>query len=303
MKHKYLIIAIFLIGLFSCKKESENHITPEISLNNESLYTQNEQFVPVGGKLKFGIKAISLGEIITDLKIIRVSDGKTIVELDKGIFSRDSFSMDFNPTKSIATKDIWKFFIMNSNRDSASTTLTVNLGAGSAYGEINHYPSIIIGMQNNTGLPNYVDLHTGNLYTKTNISGHEGAIDLVAFVYTTSGILSPTLCCPGYTGSSSVTGADRYPEIESWSVKNLTSYDYYSSDNNLVPLTDFDNAKNDSLLVTAFKPGSVSGLCKYCFTNRIIPFKTEDGKYGMVHVKHADQTTNGYMELEIKIQK
>lgn len=305
MKHKSVILLISAILLYTvgCKKDEEATIKPRVLLKNGD-YTLNEQLVPVGGKLKFGITATDGDAIITNLRIKRIANGKETIELDKGLYiKKGGLDFDFNSTKSSAPQEIWEFFVMNSHRDSAITTLTINLGAGSAYGDINYYPPFKIGMQNNTNLPNYVDLHTGNLFTKINITSHESEIDLVGFVYTTSGILSPTLCCPGYTGSSSVTGADRYPEIESWGVKNLTSYDYYSSDNNLVSADKFGKAVNDSLLVTSFKPGSVSGLCKYCNTGKIIPFKTEDGKYGLVHVIHADLSETGYMELEVKIQK
>jgi len=305
MNYKKLTLLLFTILILtaSCKKDDESTQKPIILLKNGG-YTSNDELVPVGGKLNFGITATDGGAILTNLRIQRIADGKTITELDKGIYIKHGgLNFDYSSFKSPAVTEVWKFFVMNSNRDSAITTLTVNLGSGSAYGEINHYPSIIIGMQDNTTLPNYLDLHTGSLYTKTDISGFEANIDLVGFVYKTSGILSPTLCCPGYTGSSSVTSADRYPEIEPWSIKRLTSYDYYSSDNNLVKPTEFDHAQNDSLLLASFKPEKISGLCKFCTTGKIIPFKTEDNKYGLIHVLHADTTRSGYLELDIKIQK
>lgn len=306
MKIKILIGT--LIGLLfitmACKKEDKTTLEPKIILKNGAGYSINEQLVPVGGKLKFGITASDGGAIITNLRIQRIADGKLITELDKGLYIKDGgLDFDYSANKSSANQEVWQFFVMNSNRDSAITTITINLGAGSAYGEIYHYPSIKVGMQNNTVYPNYLDLHTGNLFTKANVTGHEVDVDLVGFVYTTSGVLSPTLCCPGYTGSSSVTGSDRYPEIEAWSIKRLTQYDYFSSDNNLVNPVKFNQAMNDSLLVASYKPGSVSGLCKYCNTGKIIPFRTEDGKYGLIRVLHADLTNDGYMELDVKIQK
>jgi len=276
-------------------------VKPVITFKTGS-YTQNEQEIPLGGKLLFGITASSPGAIITNLRIQRISDGNLITEMDKGMYL-DNGELDFEyyANKSSADQEIWTFFVMNSNRDTATVSLIVNLTEGSAWSEINHYPSLLIGMQANTELPGFVDLHTGNVYTKSNVSGHEADIDIAAFVYTTSGILSPTLCCPGYTGSTSITGF--YPEIASWPVRNSIAYDYYSSDNNLVDAGEFDQAMNDSLLVTSFKPDKVSGLCKYCTAGRIIPCRTQDGKYGLIKVHYADLTETGYMELEIKIQK
>lgn len=301
IKISFFSIVLGLLLIVSCKKTETITNNPIIILKNGD-YTQNEQFVPVGGILKFGITATDGGAILTNLRIRRIISDKVITELDKGIYiKKGGLNFEFNAVKSAAFQEIWQFFVMNSNRDSASITLTVNLGAGSSYGEIYHYPSVIIGMQSNNTLPNYLDLHTGNLFNKSNITGHEGDIDLVGFVYTTSGVVSPTLCCPGYTGSSSVTG--RYPEIASWSIARLTQYDYHASDNNLINPNDFEHAQNDSLLVASYNPGNVSGLDKYCNTGKIVPFKTEDGKYGLIRVLHADLTETGYMELEIKIQK
>lgn len=302
-----ILVCTFLGLLFlamGCKKEDEITVKPKIILKNGADYSTNEQLVPVGGKLKFGITASDGGAIVTNLRIQRIADGNLITELDKGLYIKNGgLDFEYSANKSSANQEIWQFFVMNSNRDSASTTLKINLGAGSAYGEIYHYPSIKVGMQSNTEYPNYLDLHTGALYSRTNVSGHEADIDLVGFFYITSDKKSPTLCCPGYTGSSAITAVDRYPEIEPWSIKKLTQYDYFSSDNDLVNADKFEHAQNDSLLIASYLPESVSGLCKYCNTGKIIPFRTEDGKYGLVRVLHADLTTNGYMELDIKIQK
>lgn len=301
-KHAIIPIAlIILLGLAGCSKESAPNVEPKILLKS-GAYTVNDEFVPVGGKLTFGITATGGDAVITNLKIQRIADGVVTTELDQGLYIKEGgLSRDYTAYKSAATKEVWRFFVMNSNRDSAITAITVNRGEGSAYGEILHYPSVKIGMQGNTSLPNFLDLHTGNSYRSSEVLGHEGEIDFVGFVYTTSGILSPTFCCPGYTGSSSVTG--HYPEILSWSTCRLTAYNYGASDNNLVSAEKFDSAQNDSLLVLSFNPQSVSGLCKYCNTGKIVPFKTEDGKFGLIRVLHADLSDRGYMELEIKIQK
>ncbi|BDX36835.1 hypothetical protein CYCD_01900 [Tenuifilaceae bacterium CYCD] len=297
-----LIISLLIIVLTGCKKNDEDNYSPIIVLKNTANYTLNEAEIPVGGKLRFGITATTGSAPLTNLRITRIVNGQRIREIDTGFFI-EGVGMDtsYGFVKSLAETELWEFFVMNANRDSAITTRTILLGDGSAYGAINHYESLKIGMQSNTVYPHFVDLDNGSLYSTSNVFGHEGEIDLVGFVYLTSGVMSPTLCCPAYTGSSSVT--THYPEILDWTVRNAISYDYYSSDNDLVDPENFDNAQNDSLLVASFLPGNVSGLCKYCYTSRIIPFKTVNGKYGLVRVKYADTAQDGYMELEIKIQQ
>ena len=91
--------------------------------------------------------------------------------------------------------------------------------------------------------------------------------------------------------------------MSTWKVKKTTLYDYRSSDNNLVTSAQFDDAKNDSLLVTAYKPEKVSGNCKFGYTGKVIPFKTNEGKYGLIKVIHADEKEDGVIEIAIKVQK
>jgi hypothetical protein len=201
-------------------------------------------------------------------------------------------------TRGYGQAEKWVFSVMNSHRDTASASLTVLRGAGSAWGEINYHPSIRIGLQENSSLPHFVDLHSGTAWDAAGVAGYEAEVDMAAFWYLTSGTSSPTLTCPAY--SSALT---YYPLFGSWSVKNQTMYDYYTSDNDLVTPAQFELADNDSLLVNAYRPGSVSGQSKFAYTGKVVPFRTADGRYGLLRVIRADETPSGEMEIAVKIQK
>jgi len=183
-------------------------------------------------------------------------------------------------------------------RDTASVSLTVLKGAGSAWGEINFHPSIKAGLQDNQTLHYFVDLHSGAVWNAAEVTGHEAEVDMAAFSYFTSGTSSPTLTCPGY--SSALTD---YPMFGSWDVRNQTMYDYYTSDNDPITVEQFNLATNDSLLVNVYRPGSVSDQSKFACTGKVVPFRTADGKYGLIRVIHADETPSGEMEIAVKIQK
>ena len=92
-------------------------------------------------------------------------------------------------------------------------------------------------------------------------------------------------------------------------------YDYYTSDNNLVTPAQFDLASNDSLLVNAYRPGSVSGQSKYAYTGKVVKlvdfgaFVNFFGKRdGLVHVSQiANKRLNHPNELlkegqEVKVK-
>lgn len=299
MKAYHLFLLIFVFILHSCSEEEFSETSPFIILKSGNEFSQSGDNIPVGGQIKVGISAVGDGVAITNLIIKRITPNETITELDKGMFIK-SGGLDTTVTfvKGASEIEIWNFFIMNAHRDTASITATFYLGEGSAYGEIDYFPSIEIGYQNNETLPNYLDLNTGETYNKTSIIGNESLIDLVSYYYLSSGTSSPTLSCPSYPSAR-----EFYPEMNNWGVQNSVLYDYYTTDNDLISPEAFDKAQNDSLLVNAFKPSSVSGTCKFCYTDKIIPFKTGQGKYGMIKVLHADEINTGSIEIAVKIQK
>jgi hypothetical protein len=300
MKVYKLFILFFLLSFcFSCQEEDFSETNPFIILISGDEYTPNGALVPIGGQLKFRISAVGDGAAITNLTIQRITDNEIITELDRGMYIKKG-GLDTTVTfvKGAAEEETWKFSIMNDHRDTASESTIVLKGEGSAYGEINYYPSVTIGYQNNSSLPFYIDLDSGMAYNNSTVSGNESEIDLVSYYYLNSGISSPTLSCPSYENARVY-----HPEISNWSVQNSTLYDYYTCDNDLVSAAQFEASQNDSLMVSVYTPNSVSGTCKFCYTGKIIPFKTAEGKYGILKVIHADEVNTGSIEIAVKIQK
>ncbi len=282
-----------------CSPEDSPDSNPFIIFKEGPEYTHNGDSIPVGGLLKFGFSAVGGGSAITNLRVERITTEKIVTEIDRGIYvETGGLDTVLSFTKSDAPVETWSFFIMNANRDTALMVLTIFKGDGSAYGAIHYYPSIFLSFQDNEDFPNFIDLDAGIGYSGENVAGHEFEIDLAAFWYLTSNKSSPTFTCPGYPSAQTY-----YPQFENWPVKNSTLYDYKTTDNDLISGEEFDAAVNDSLLVNGYKPENVSGQCKFCYTGKIIPFKTAGGKYGLIKVIRADETASGSMEIAIKIQK
>jgi hypothetical protein len=291
-------VLLLLLVLAGCTPE-EPETTPLVLLKGGGTYTADGSAVAPGGTLRFGLSVSGGGGAITNLVVRRISDGVAVTEADRGMYiSYGGLDTTLTYTRGYGQAEKWVFSVMNSHRDTASASLTVLRGAGSAWGEINYHPSIRIGLQENSSLPHFADLHSGTAWDAAGVAGHEAEVDMAAFWYFTSGTSSPTLTCPAY--SSALT---YYPLFGSWSVKNQTMYDYYTSDNDLVTPAQFELADNDSLLVNAYRPGSVSGQSKFAYTGKVVPFRTADGKYGLLRVIRADETPSGEMEIAVKIQK
>jgi hypothetical protein len=294
----FLFLTILSLSIFSCSPE-DNPGKSTLFLKTGVAYTANGAYVPLGGKIRIGIQASGGGSPLTYLRIEKITSSGTFTQLDKGIYvGNEGFDEDFIFSKDTNSFERWKVLMMNADRDTVSMSFNVFRDSGSSYGDITFIPSITMGLQGNTLYDQYLDLENGVSYNSSNVQGHEADINWLGYYYVTSGLPSPSFTCPGYTASIAY-----YPELGSWPVKSSTVYDYVTSDNNLISIEQFDAAENDSLLVSGFKPEKVSGNCKYCYTGKVVPFKTQSGKYGMIKVIRADQVADGTMELSIKVQK
>lgn len=282
----------------SCTKEEGNHHA-SLFLKTGTSYTFNKEEVKLGGLIRIGVLASGAGSPLTYLRIECITNADTIVQIDRGIYiGNEGLDEDFTFSKDTSSREEWRVIVMNADRDTAVRTLMVLRGSGSDWGEINSYEHVELGLQENPAGNWFLDLDAGLAYTSASVVGQEQDIDVMAYYYVTSGLPSPSLTCPGYTAA-----VGYYPGISSWTVKNNTLFDYLSTDNNLVSVEQYNLAVNDSLLVTAYQPAKVSGNCKYCYSDKVIPFRTTTGKYGLIKVEQADHFTDGIMRLSVKIQK
>lgn len=292
----------FLFGSFwmlnSCS-EKRDISNSNLILKTGVIYASDGSFIAQGGKIRIGLLASGGGVPLTYVKIERKTLSGTSVEVDKGLYADEGgYDEDFVFSKDSSAIETWVITVMNADRDTAIKQMKIYKAAGSAYGDIHFHASLNIGFQDNDQLGHFLDADEGVVYDDAGIQGHEGKIDVLGYYYVTSGLPSPSLTCPGYTAAIGF-----YPGLGVWPVRQNILYDYASTDNNLVTEEQFDGAVNDSLLVSAYKPAKVSGNCKYCYTGKIIPFKTQEGKYGLIKVIRADQMEDGSMEVAIKVQK
>lgn len=295
---QFCFLSAGIFFLTSCSPEEEIS-RASVILKSGSAYTAPGEEVSPGGKINIGILASGSGSPLTYLRIERITGNDTTIQLDRGIYvGKEGFDADFSFRKGQAASEVWRVLVMNADRDTATASIMVRKGAGTNYGPIHHYADVVLGMQQNFTIASYLDADLGLVYDDVSVAGIEGTIDIVPYFYFTSGLPSPSLTCPGYT---SVVGY--YPSINTWFAKNSTLFDYNTSDNDLISTSAFDAAVNDSLLVTGYNPTKVSGNCKYAYSGKVIPFKTQQGKYGLLKIVLADEHAEGTMLLEIKIQQ
>lgn len=299
MRFPALFLLLSALLAFGSCKQDEPLQRASVILKTGVAYTLPNDEVQQGATIKIGVIASGGDAALTYIRIERISGTDTTVQLDRGIYKeRPGLDEDFSFPKGNAAIETWRVLVMNADRDTATTQFIVRKAPGFNYGSIHHYSDVMLGMQNNTTSSSYLDADLGQVYNNVSVVGKENTVDMVAYFYYTSGLPSPSLACPGYT---SVVGY--YPAIVNWPQKNTTLFDYGTSDNDLISVHAFDAATNDSLLISGYDPTKVSGNCKYAYSGKVIPFKTQQGKYGLLKIVLADENEEGTMLMEIKIQQ
>jgi len=294
----FFVSLSFILMFSSCTKDDSVSKT-FLLLKSGTAYTADGADIPQGGTIRIGVLASGAGAPLTYIRIDRIEGNDTVVQYDRGIYcGQEGLDLDLTFSKSSAEAETWLVTVMNADRVTASQSLTIYKAEGTAYGPISYYPSVTVGFQNNQNRDQFLDLDGGLTYNQSTVAGHEAEIDFLGYFYITSGKPSPSFTCPGYTATVAY-----YPILLNWTAKNATLYDYYSVDNNLITTSEFDAAVNDSLLVSAYQGAKVSGNCKYCYAGKVVPFKTQAGKYGLIKVIRADESAEGSVEMAIKIQK
>ncbi len=292
-----LLFVVLSISFYSCKKEDDLNTPPILILELGGKNISDSAVLAINDTIRFGIYAEGVSSNITYFKVDVLSEnGKTTI-YDEGMNCKT-----FNATKvffkGIPDKETFVITIMDYNRNTTSASFTVYRDSLSGFGPIYHFKNLTLGYQNNTSNGHYLDSRTGMIYNDSDVGGHESSVDIVAYYYVTSGNPSPTIACPAQSDIQA-----NYPSITSWPVKNITLYDYHTSDYNLITAAQFDACTNDSLLVAAYNPTYVNQKCKFANTGKIIPFLTAAGKKGLIKVISADQSETGTITIEIKVQQ
>lgn len=303
--HKYtyrinfLIIISFLI-LNNCTKEFNNN-PPQISWINESGYTSSDKTVGIGGAVMFGINVKAGDSPITNLVIkINTSLGEETV-LDSGLYSSN-----FKFSKTIhyggSNYENWTFTVYDKEGKRASCSIILNKDSNSVYGLINYFSNINIGMQQSLMFGNMIELIDASTYFADSAIEHQNDIYLVSYL---GDLLSPQ------TGITLSSPSDNdvqifYPQISNWTL--LKNEVRYKMDSISISTNDFDNIFNDSLLIASYSSGT-AGKRKFknAKENYVIPFEVTIGaltsKKGLIKINHIEESTNGFVNIDIKIQK
>ncbi len=295
----FALIAMSVLLFVACDKDTDRN-PPTLQLMSGANYTADGTVAAIGQLLYFGIDVQSGDANITNFTVkIKTSQGTRTVR-DLGLNARD-FTVNEIFYQGVDDTAQWIFTVMDKNRLTASKTLTIYKDPNSTFGGIRHYPSVVMGMNGNTQIGQFMDPTTGHVFMLDSATLMQSSIDIVTYFKMSddNGVLtpSPTFSSPAEDGDGVF---EFYPALAQWQTRNYTKYDIRAS-NGVTPLA-FENAHNDSLLIVSYDDVWGKRKYKWAVAGTIIPFMTQQGKKGLIRVIQADEQATGIIEFEMKIQ-
>ena len=300
--HKSIVLFSLLVFIISCNDNDEPNKPPAINFKSGAGYTADGSIVEVGGELFFGIQARASVANLTNFTIKKhTPDGEIITMMDTGM---NCEVMDIEKIfyQSIEDTAEWVFSVMDKNRLSSSLQMTIYKDPESAYGGIYHYTGIKMGYQDNEEYGHFLDPFSGKVYFADSATMFQDNIHFLVYYIVDEDLPSPVFSSAGEMDNYSTEAQNFYPEIENWETRNFTLWDI-SVDDYPVSSETFDNAHNDSLLIVSYHEVWGKKKFKWATNGRVIPFRTTNGKFGMVKVVNADHTGSGTIEFDLKIQR
>jgi len=300
MKKNVLSLSVLFLMLtvvfFSCEKSSDvEPIKPTITYKQDAGYTFAATSAKYNDTLKIGINVNYNG---TDNLVKFRIYANSQQQLDSTINST-SFSLDIKITKGTADKEVWKFEAI----DKANNTIKDSITITGNFGEIKSFGSITLGAQSTATFPSFLSLYNADTlrYMGSQANANQDKVDIFLFYEETG-------TTPNYSAfagpASNITGI--FPasiDPANYTTKNLTLF----SDTQLTA-AQFDAVQNDATILASFNaPEGKYKKASQLKTGKVVAFKLQSGKYGLIKIINVTPSPNGSaegtVEFAIKIQK
>ncbi len=289
-------LAIGLLSIsfafFGCKKENTNFPPPTIDLVSGSGFVSSDTILNIGEAFKIGVIANNPEVNLTNF-IIRVEGDMTETYLDSGM---NTPILNFERTiiKGISESEKWTFIIRDRDGKSSEKSLVITKDTLSSYGNIQYFPNIELGAQDNLA-GSFYSLSEDSVFNLASAFSNQSTIDLCYF-YDIIEIDENTIASPGANIHESIfPGASG---INNWAVRRTTRFKIAN-----ISESDFMNATNDSLLLIAYGQSEGKRKAKNIHTGNIFSFRNEDGKLGLFKVNSLVGTDEGTINISIKVQE
>ncbi len=207
-----------------------------------------------------------------------------------------NYNTSFSTTVGTSGTETYTFRITNKDGQATSRSVTFNITDPNAGAEINTFSTILMGGQGNGTYGSFLDADENEVYKQLAAFNNAEKIDIVYFHGATN---QATLASPDDANFGS--GANQIDvNIQNWSTRNQTRFKKLTGGQ-----ATYDAAETDTDLANAFNNASASAESKanQLTSGSYVAFMTDEGKYGIAKVGTITGTTNGTIQLTIKMEK
>jgi len=292
MKWLLAIISLIATIIFGCEKVKINYPRPTINFVTNSGFVYSDTVLALGETFKIGINANNLNVNLTNF-IIKVESDTLEVYLDSGM-NTPILNYEKTLVKGIKDSERWIFIIRDRDGKSSEISFNILLDSTSTYGDINYFPEIELGAQNNS-IGSFFSLTEDSVYTTEAAFANQNKIDL-CYYYDFIDTDENTIASPGANINESV-----YPEENgplNWATRRTSRYKLAS-----ISEENFLTATNDSLLLAIYGQSDGNRKAKNLQEGIIFSFKNNDGKVGLFKVNSVLGSDTGTINISIKVQE
>lgn len=292
-KLSLLSLLILLVVIGACKKDEEEKILPSISIIEEAGYLSSDTTLKAGDEIKIKVLLQGGDQNITNFVINVITDSATTTYFDTAM---NIASLSWHGTffKSFAPTEEWEFIVYDREGYSAGEGFTLSLDTTASYQPLNSFSSIVLGAQDNGQLGECFNPYDASIHFIEDADQDTAIQTGVELLYYYYGDDKNVIASPGANIEDEVYTVN----TADWTIVNTTRYIETG-----LSVDDFNQAVNDSIILANYNEGDAKRKAKKLQADEVFTFRTQKGKLGMFLVKEVDGTTEGSINIDIKIQQ
>jgi hypothetical protein len=305
LRNYYLaVLAIGSLGFMTSCGDDEDvqpEERPTIEFIGGTGFTSGDRTVAAGEEIVTKVHAAS-GQSDTNLErfTIKVStNGATAATLfDTTGLKGESFDYTARYfTQGVAGTSVYTYTVEDNKGRTTDKTYTITTTSANTGAAINTFTTQLFGSSTNPN-PSFFATSTGTRYYRNTAPANASKIDFVYFYGSTN---LATIAAPNDDSFGTGTNQISSLNVHTWSKRNATTFKTTT-----LSATDFNNITSDAGITTAYTAGvntTVVSRASGLTAGKVIAFKTEAGKQGLILVQSITGTTAGTITLDVKVQK
>lgn len=286
-----MVLLVLVVVFSACDKDEDVIGPPTIDILAENGYVSTDTTMAAGEEINLKVKMVKGDNNITNFTIDVYTD-----------LSQNYFDTGMNVgeivwegsfIKSLAPVEEWNFTVRDREGAYSSTSLTITLDTSSNYRPLHAYTGITLGAPENEDIEGCFSVASGSLFFHQEAAADtmiQSAVDLIYFY---SDVDLNTIASAGANIEDGIFPVNP----TTWSITNTTRYFKTS-----LTADDFNAAVNDSIILANYEEGDAKRKAKKLEANDIYTFRTQCGKLGIFLVNEVLGTTEGSINIDLKVQ-